>query len=367
MFETLNLKDDYVITSTKLGEGSFGFVYLCFDKTGKSYAIKCEKKNSNSSLLKEFKLSMKFYNVKKFLETQGQYMLNHETIIIYNYITNKDMLTIPKLFKENLILKENFIPKPYAYFDGVEHNFLTMDLCGNNFEYVISNYKLTDKCKYYIALKLLHLMSSFHSCGIIHRDIKLANIVLNKKISDVSNYDELKIILIDMGLAKEYYIYEGEQIQKIKSKEITSITGTIRYLSLNIHAHNSPTIIDDLIGLTYVLINIFNQKHLPWVGHDKDKKKFEKHKHTEENCKYCKYHRNLKHNNLKGNNTVSDIKYHTNINDLCGKYNFLKKWLIYLYSLNINSLPSYTILLNYLNEDIKNYNLNNLCLEFNKI
>ena len=104
MFDTLNLKDDYVITSTKLGEGSFGFVYLCFDKQGKSYAIKGEKKGESNSLLKEFKLSMRIYNVKKFLETQGDYMLNHETIIIYNYITKNDMLSIPSEFIPNIIL-----------------------------------------------------------------------------------------------------------------------------------------------------------------------------------------------------------------------------------------------------------------------
>jgi serine/threonine protein kinase len=366
MFDTLNLKDDYVITSTKLGEGSFGFVYLCFDKQGKSYAIKGEKKGEGNSLLKEFKLSMRIYNVKKFLETQGDYMLNHETIIIYNYITKNDMLSIPSEFIPNIILKENYIPKPYTYFEGIEHNFLTMDLCGDNFEKIIKNYKLTEKCKYFIAKKLLHIMCCFHRCGIIHRDMKLANIVLNKKISEVYNVDELSISLIDMGLAKEYYVYEGEQIKKNKSHEIKSIIGTVRYLSLNVHAFNSPTIIDDLIGLTYVLINIFTQKHLPWVGHKKDVKKFDKTKHTDENCK-CKYHRNLKHDEIQGKNTISEIKYHINPNDLCKNYTFLKKWLSYLYSLNINALPNYTILLNYLMNDINNLNLKNLSLEFEKL
>jgi hypothetical protein len=53
-----------------------------------------------------------------------------------------------------------------------------------------------------------------------------------------------------------------------------NITGTLRYISLNVHEFKSPTIVDDLISLSYALVVIFTNKNLPWVGHKKDDDKF---------------------------------------------------------------------------------------------
>ena len=364
MFNNDNINNELVITENKLGSGSFGNVYLCYNKnSGQKYAIKIEKKDNNNSLLKEFKISMKLYNIQKYIKTNGEYMNSHPTIQIYNYIVKNDILSIPKQLSMDLILHENIIPKPETYYDAQEYNFLTMDLCGNNFEYIIKNYTLTEECKYFIAYKLLHIMACFHRTGIIHRDIKLSNIVLNKKIEETKNINDLYIVLIDMGLSKEFYTYEGEQVILVKNKKLSSITGTIRYLSLNVHAFNSPSVVDDLIGLCYVLINIMTQKNLPWVGHKKDDKKFNFEKHTTTNCK-CGFHKNLKNNNIKGNNTISEIKYHMDLNILCGNYTFLKEWLEYLYSLGKKQMPSYNILFHILQK--YSTNLKNLKLDFIK-
>lgn len=370
MFDNKDFENYITMTLNKLGSGSFGKVYLCYDKeTGKEMAIKLEKKNKHNTLYREFKTSMIVHNVKKYIMSKDNLMLEHPTIKIYEWITKNNLLNIPNVLSmEKLFKNQNIIPQPFTYYtNDEEYNYLTMELCGDNFENIIKKYTLTEECKYYIAFNLLHIISCFHRCGIIHRDIKLANIVLNKKISSVNNFNELKLILIDLGLAKEYYSLDGDKVVNVKTKQNKSITGTIRYLSLNVHEYYSPSIVDDLIGICYVLIHIFtydiNGYGLPWIGHKKDNKKFERKKHSHKNCQ-CGYHSNLANNCLKGNNTIAEIKYHTDLDTLCHNYTFLKKWLNYLYSLKINQLPSYNILFTLLFEETKD--MKNLKFNFDK-
>jgi hypothetical protein len=161
-------------------------------------------------------------------------------------------------------------------------------------------------------------------------------------------------IIIDLGLAKEYYKYEGEKVVKVSQKNITSIVGTLRYISLIIHEYTSPTIVDDLISLAYSLVVIFTGKNLPWVGHKKDNDKFFPEKHTLNNCK-CGYHKNKKNGITKSNNTIAEVKFHTTLEDLVGKYKFLSNWIKYLYNLKRKQLPSYNILYKMLLDESSNF------------
>ena len=360
MFHNKSLNNELTLLE-KIGSGSFGSVFTCDTVSNGRLAIKCEeKKNDNDTLFREFKFCGRLYNIKKYLNSNKEFMKEKDYIKIFNYINENDILTVPEIFSLDLLKNDKIVPHPYTFYNAVEYNFLTMDLCGDNFENILDNYKLTESCKYFIAYRLLHMMSCFHRCGIIHRDMKLANLVLNKKIEDVNNFNELTLVLIDLGLAKEFYKYEGEKVVLIKPSSSKSITGTIRYISLNIHELNTPTIIDDLISMCYMLVNIFTEKSLPWVGHKKDENKFDRNKHTLTNCK-CGYHKNKEAGKTKGKNTIAQIKFHTPLDELCGNYVFIKKWLTYLYSMNLKQMPSYNIMLNIINEHSKN---NNLKLEF---
>ena len=383
------LSDQLVITQNKLGNGAFGCVYIA-KSDGKDVAIKCESKNSHIlTLLREFKICRKIYIIKKYLKYSeyfekiknnsneqneinktSEILENLEkdpTIKIYNYINSNDMLLIPKQLNINYLLKTKCIPEAYSYIECNDFNFLTMELCGDNFENLLEKYTLTEKSKYFVAHRLLHIMSCVHRCGIIHRDIKLSNFVLNDKIIYGNNESNSKLypILIDMGLGKEFYKYEPDKVIPVSQINTKSITGTIRYISLNIHEFKSPTIIDDLISLSYSLIVIFTDKNLPWVGHKKDTDKFDFDKHTLTNCK-CGYHKNKENNNTKKNNTIAEIKFHTPLNELVGnKYIFLIKWIKYLYSLKPKQLPSYNYLFKCLYEESRNFE--SLCFEFNEI
>jgi serine/threonine protein kinase len=262
------------------------------------------------------------------------------------------MLLVPPQLNVNYLLKSKCVPETYSFIECDDFNFLTMDLCGDNFENILEKYKLTERAKYFMAFRLLHIMSCIHSSGIIHRDIKLSNFVLDKKITGNKQEDiTLYPVLIDMGLSKEYYKYEPDKVIMIPQHNTKSITGTLRYISLNIHEFKSPTIVDDLISLSYGLVVMFTEKNLPWVGHKKDIDKFDFTKHTETNCS-CGYHKYKIKGNTKHTNTIAEVKYHTPLEELVGsEYIFLSKWIKYLYSLKPKQLPSYNYLFKCLSEE----------------
>jgi serine/threonine protein kinase len=385
------LSDQLMITQSKLGNGAFGCVYVA-KSDGKDVAVKCESKNSPViTLLREFKICRKVYMVKKYLKYLEYYNNNsteqtekekiknilsnlelNPIIKVYNYLSQNDMLLIPNQLSMNYILKTRCIPETFSYIECNDFNFLTMELCGDNFESIMEKFKFTDRAKYFIAHRLLHIMSCIHRCGIIHRDIKLSNFVLDKKIDFDRKIDSeqseiiktLYPLIIDMGLGKEYYKYEPDKVLPIPQVNTKSITGTLRYISLNVHEFKSPTIVDDLISLSYALIVIFTNKNLPWVGHKKDADKFDNTKHNFDNCP-CGYHQNKINNCTKSLNTIAEMKFHTPLDELVPtKYSFLIKWIKYLYSLKPKQLPSYNYLFKCLLEESKAFD--SLYLEIKK-
>lgn len=330
-----------------IGGGSFGSVYICKNNNDKVVAIKCEKKE-NRTLYKEFKFYSKIFNIKNYLNKSEKEIIkdndkNKNYIKIFEYLKQNNMLSIPEVISINLLKNDIIVPQPYSFYSCEDYDFLTMDLCGDNMEDIVKNYNLSERCKYYIAYKLLYLMASLHRCGIMHRDMKLANLVLNDKISNVEP-NKLKLMLIDLGLSKEYYTYNNKSINFVKPEKYSGIMGTLRYISLNIHEYNSPTIIDDLISMCYMLVNIFTGKSLPWSGHLKDDEAFNRQKHKHSKCR-CRFHENFNNGTTKINNTIAEVKFHYPLEKLCGNYTFLHKWIKYLYSLNLKQMPSYKQLL----------------------
>ena len=376
MFSLNKLSDYMKITQEKLGNGAFGSVYMA--KIEENYvAIKCEnkEKNDNLTLLREFKIGRKIFIIKKYIKylllekntTEKLKISDHiknleenSIIKIYKYITDNNLLSIPDEFNMDLLIKTTCVPENFSYMEGNNYNFLTMELCGDNIENVLEKYKISEQTKYNIAYRLLYIMSCIHRCGIIHRDIKLSNFVFNKKVISQNN---LYPIIIDLGLAKEYYRYEGGKVLQMSPYTIKSITGTLRYISLNIHEFKSPSLVDDLISLCYALIVIFTGRQLPWVGHKKDIDIFDSSKHTQYNCK-CNYHKNKELHITKQNNTIAEVKFHTSLEELmCNKYDFLVWWIRYLYSLKSKQMPSYNLMLKKLKSENSNCNNMNISIE----
>ena len=394
MYSTNNYTESFKLTKNKLGKGSFGSVYV--GKTNKGFiAVKCEasdKKKEALTLYKEYMICRTFYLIINYLgitssisllkdkintfennddkksadnykkkvtkkENEIKNIVNSDEIKIFEYITENNMLTIPNEMKIDFLLNYKCVPCILKYVECENHNFLLMELCGDNLDNFLTKYKFTERGKYFVAEHLLNTMSCIHRCGVVHRDIKMANIVLNKKIEDENTKDIYPIIL-DMGLSKKYYKTNSNKFIKLAVKKNNDIVGTLRYISINIHEHNSPTIIDDLISLSYVLVTIMTGNDLPWIGHKKDVGKFNPEQHKFNNCK-CGYHKNVKNKCTKENNTIAEIKFHTPLETLTGKYTFLLRWIKYLYSLKPNQLPSYKYLYEELNKEINEYKKKN--------
>eukprot|EP00826_Nyctotherus_ovalis_P037573 TRINITY_DN3435_c0_g3_i1.p1 TRINITY_DN3435_c0_g3~~TRINITY_DN3435_c0_g3_i1.p1 ORF type:complete len:828 (+),score=213.76 TRINITY_DN3435_c0_g3_i1:497-2980(+) len=103
-----------------------------------------------------------------------------------------------KLMQEYTILKKLQHPnvlRLYETFDSIKRTLIVVELCsgGDLLNYVRKHKKLSERLAKFILKKLLEGLHHCHSRGVIHRDIKLDNVLLNK-------FGELKIC--DFGVSR---------------------------------------------------------------------------------------------------------------------------------------------------------------------
>lgn len=198
----------------KIGEGSFGNVYTCIDKTNnEKFAVKIESQKSNKQRIGN---EISIYN---------KFSLNKYT---------------PKI-------------KWYGKFDSF--NVLVMQKMGISLEKLFNNCNKTfpKKIMYFLTLDIINILEYIHSHGIIHRDIKPANFVLHPV--------EKRICIIDFGLSKKFI----ENGNHISLKQNNSLTGTLRYSSIRNHKGYEQSRRDDLESISYMFLYFFLGS-LPWMG-----------------------------------------------------------------------------------------------------
>ena len=274
----------------KIGEGSFGSVYIVQSiYSHKLYAAKLEL-IKNSNILEEESLFMSYINCPR----------------------------IPKV-------------KLFGYSEPFM--ILIMELLGPSLDSILNSLpdnKMSIRCVCNIAYQMLSIFENIHNNDIIHRDIKPANI--NIGIGDNSKF----LYLIDFGLCKKYRSSKTKKhYPYVQGK---GLIGNVRYSSLNALEGKSQSRRDDLESLGYVLIYLCLGK-LPWQGKISNSKedKYYKIKEIKKNitpaelCEtlpkqfemYMKYVKNLKYeenpnysylkglflNVLKNNNWEFDYYY----------------------------------------------------------
>lgn len=213
------INDRYTLVK-KIGQGSFGDVYIGQDKTSGSYvAIKRE-------------------------HVEKKHILKHE-YDIYKAIQAIEARNKPRV--------------PYVYWFGVhgKHQVMIMEYLGKSLEFLFTYHcrgRFSPKTTIMLGVQMLDQLALLHCCGYIHRDIKPENFLMG-----IGNNNR-HVYLIDLGLAKAFKT-------KAHIKEVTgkNLVGTARYSSINSHKGTELSRRDDLESLAYLLI-YFAKGELPWQG-----------------------------------------------------------------------------------------------------
>ncbi|KAH0478263.1 MAG: uncharacterized protein KVP18_002248 [Porospora cf. gigantea A] len=162
---------------------------------------------------------------------------------------HRQLLTEAKVYK--LMRREPDFGRVHWFGHSVNHQILVMDLHGKSLEHYFKScdgLSLTTSCM--LTLQMIQRLETLHAKGVIHRDVKPENFLLQG----------CRVVLIDFGLAKRFKSAKGLHIP---FRTGLTLTGTARYASLNAHEGHEQCRRDDLESALLCLI-YFVRKRLPW-------------------------------------------------------------------------------------------------------
>ncbi|GLV38344.1 Casein kinase Ialpha [Carabus blaptoides fortunei] len=199
----------------EIGKGSYSVVYSGIDKlTNERVAMKLE-------CLANEKLT-----------------LAHESVI-YDHLRDQDGF-------------------PEIYHAGQEHGFnvLVMELLGPTLKKIFTDRgKFSLKAVLMLGDQLLLRLEQLHKIGYIHRDIKLANLIMGR--GDKCD----QVYIIDIGLGKQYK-YGNLHILHKKNQ---ILVGNPAFASRRAHLKHEISRRDDLESLGFVFMYLL-RGNLPWRG-----------------------------------------------------------------------------------------------------
>ena len=190
--------NDYYEVNNKIGIGGYGRVFMGKDKkTGKKIAIKSIEKQYNLPL--EDQLSI-------FWE-----------------------LSICKIIKH---IQVSYFVKIYHIFESLSHIYIIMEYAGEDLEHSLNKFWPNIDIIFDYMKQIANGIFTLNKFGIIHRDLKIQNIILsfeNDDINDETNYEmKEKLKLIDFGFSKILS----------KNEKTNDSFGTLIYISPEIINHD---------------------------------------------------------------------------------------------------------------------------------
>uniref|UniRef100_A0A0N4ZIA6 non-specific serine/threonine protein kinase n=1 Tax=Parastrongyloides trichosuri TaxID=131310 RepID=A0A0N4ZIA6_PARTI len=202
----------------KIGEGACGAVYLCSEtSTGKYAALKAELiSNYGNGLKLEVQILKRLAGKKHFA----------------------DLFSCGKT------------PK-FCY--------MVITFLGTSLSTFIRAYELnlSESTVVRTAIQMLYSLKQVHEIGIVHRDMKPANLTIGR-----FGVEKKMIHIIDFGLSREITIIDNGKIRLRKPRERCLFRGTIKYCSVASLEKVEQGRGDDLISVFYICAEFFAK--LPW-------------------------------------------------------------------------------------------------------
>ncbi|KAI1715266.1 protein kinase domain-containing protein [Ditylenchus destructor] len=215
---TAGMKVDSWTIADKLGQGAFGAVYLCSDRTGK-YALKTEGANERTQvLMMEVSVLTELTKraSKHFCRIEGKGHFG-----AFNYVV---MTLVGKSLHD--LRKE----MPQQHF-----SMGTAIGCG---------------------IQTLEALEDLHGIGYLHRDIKPLNYTIGR-----AELNELrKVYILDFGMARKF---TNEQGVIRHPRQAARFRGTVRYAPVASHLQRELCRRDDVEAWVYMCVEL-TKGNLPW-------------------------------------------------------------------------------------------------------
>jgi len=207
----------------RIGKGSFGVAYESLDLlTNERIAIKLERKREDRRSSQSAAVNTREITILEKLEKCAR------------------------------------VPRLIWHGQYKQYRVMALELQGMNLSdlYDICDRQFSLKTAIYILIECIYCMEDIHCKGIVHRDIKPQNFIVNR--DPTSN----KLYVIDFGLSSWFKTSVGGHIP---FNDQCSPVGTARYASINNHKGVHQTRRDDLESIGYMIV-FFLKKELPWQG-----------------------------------------------------------------------------------------------------
>ncbi|KAH0789600.1 CK1 family protein kinase [Histomonas meleagridis] len=154
-----------------------------------------------------------------------------------------------------------YIPKFIKFGENPKYRYFFLELCGPSISSLrkkLPDHKYSLSTVLRLSIEMVRCIESFHSFGLLHRDIKPGNFLIRPSLS-------YPLALIDFGLSRPYI--NSRTNEPIPPRIKPGFVGTERYGSPYAHQGIELGRRDDMFSWFYSVMEMYNGS-LPWTELD---------------------------------------------------------------------------------------------------